>query len=330
MYIAKYITKRVLLMLVTFFIILTVSFVLIKLLPTTPPQQFGKDMEIILRRRVLLHQMYQDETTGEYLNTPILEQYVYFLKYAFKGDFGVSEQLYIGQEVWSIFTQKVPYTVAVNIYSIVLSIPIGIALGILAAVKKNTWIDHLISTGVMVIVSVPSFVYGFIVQYLLCFKLGWFPPLMDATNGAFSWTGFRTMLPASLCLSFGSIAGFARYTRAELTEVLTSEYLLLARTKGLTRAQATVRHALRNAMVPIFPMILGEFIGILSGSLILEGMFGIPGVGALYVNSVQATPPDYNFFVLISSFYTLIGLAAGIVVDISYGIIDPRIRMGAR
>ncbi len=330
MYLFKYILKRLLLLIVTFFIIMTICFVLVKLLPTAPPTMFGKDTELILRRRVLLHQMYYDEATGEYYDTPIMEQYVYFLKYAFKGDFGVSEQLFVGQDVWSVFKQRVPFTVAVNVYSIILSIPLGIALGILAAIKKNTWIDHVISTGVMIVVSVPSFIYGFLIQYLLCFKLGWFPPIMDATNGPFSWTGFSTMLPASLCLSFGSIAGFARYTRAELTEVLTSEYLLLARTKGLTRTQATVRHALRNAMVPIFPMILGEFIGILGGSLILEGMFGIPGVGALYVNSVQSTPPDYNFFILLSSFYMLIGLVAGVIVDISYGIIDPRIRMGAR
>lgn len=329
MYLFKYILKRILLLLITFAIILTVSFILIKLLPTKPPQMFGKDEEVIMRRRLLLHQVYVNEE-GKYVDTPILEQYVYFLKYAFKGDFGASETLYIGQDVWSVFVQKVPFTVAVNLYSIVLSIPLGIILGIIAAVKKNTWIDHFISTGVMIIISVPSFIYGFLVQYLLCFKLGWFEPLMDPTQGAFSWLGFTTMLPAALCLSFGSIAGFARYTRAELTEVLTSEFMLLARTKGLTRTQATVRHALRNSMVPIFPMILGEFIGILGGSLILEGMFAIPGVGALYIKSVQASPPDYNFFLLISSFYTLIGLVAGIIVDISYGIIDPRIRMGAR
>ena len=330
MYLLKYILKRLLLLIVTFFIILTICFVLVKLLPTAPPEMFGKDTEIILRRRVLLHQMYFDEASGEYLNTPILEQYVYFLKYAFQGDFGVSEQLYIGQNVWSVFKQKVPFTVAVNLYSIILSIPIGIALGVVAAVKKNTIIDHVISTGVMIIVSVPSFIYGFLIQYLLCFKLGWFKATMDATQGAWSWLGFKTMLPASLCLSFGSIAGFARTTRAELTEVLTSEFMLLARTKGLTRTQATVRHALKNTMVVVFPMILGEFIGILGGSLILEGMFAIPGVGALYVSSVQSTPPDYNFFILLSSFYMLIGLVAGIIVDISYGIIDPRIRMGAR
>ena len=318
-------------LLVTFFIIMTICFVLIKLLPTTPATMFGKDMEIIMRRRVLLHQMYYDAASGEYLNTPIFEQFVFFWRYAIVGDFGASEILFPARDVWEVFTEKVPFTVAVNLYSIVISIPIGIALGIVAAVKKNTWIDHFISTGVMIVVSVPSFIYGFLIQYLFCFRWGLFPSLFDASNGPFSGTGIYSMLPASLCLSFGSIAGFARYTRAELTEVLTSEFMLLARTKGLTRTQATVRHALRNAMVPIFPMILGEFISIMSGSLIIERMYAIPGVGDLYINSVQAQPnPDYNFFILISSFYTLIGLVAGIIVDISYGIIDPRIRMGAR
>ena len=131
-------------------------------------------------------------------------------------------------------------------------------------------------------------------------------------------------------LGFGTVAGLTRYTRAELTEVLTSDYLLLARTKGLSRAQTVVRHALRNAMVPIFPMILGEFVGIMSGSIIIEQIFGIPGVGPLYVSSITAATPDYNFFMLLSAFYTLIGLLSGIIVDISYGLIDPRIRMGSK
>ena len=104
--------------------------------------------------------------------------------------------------------------------------------------------------------------------------------------------------------------------------------MLLDRTKGLTRAQATTRHALRNAMVPIFPSIIGEFIGVLSGSLVIEKIFAIPGVGGLYLASINSM--DYDFFMLLSGFYTLIGLAAGIVIDISYGIIDPRIRMGAK
>ena len=210
----------------------------------------------------------------------------------------------------------------------IFAVPLGLLFGIYAALKKNKWQDHLISTGVMVMVSVPSYVYAFLVQYLLCFKLKLFPVVMEAGTNYFSWAMFKSMLPAVLSLSFSSIAGYARYTRAELTEVLTSEYLLLARTKGLTRAQTTVRHALRNAMVPIFPSIISEVIYVLSGSIIIENIFVVPGVGSLYINSITAL--DYNFFLLLSAFYTLIGLTAGIVVDISYGIIDPRIRMGSK
>ena len=144
----------------------------------------------------------------------------------------------------------------------------------------------------------------------------------------FSWDMFVSVLAPVLSLSFGTIAGFARYTRAELTEVLTSDFMLLARTKGLTRGQATIRHALRNAMVPIFPMIIGEFVGIIGGSLIIEQIFGVPGVGRLYLNSI--TTLDYDYFMFLSMFYTAIGLVAGILVDLSYGFIDPRIRMGAK
>lgn len=152
--------------------------------------------------------------------------------------------------------------------------------------------------------------------------------MMETGTDYFSWDMFRSMLPAVFSLCLGSIAGYARYTRAELTEVLTGEYMLLARTKGLTRAQATMRHALRNAMVPIFPMILSEFVSVLGGSMIIENIFAIPGVGMLYLTSIQVV--DYDFFLLLSGFYTLIGLLAGIIVDISYGFIDPRIRMGAK
>ena len=104
--------------------------------------------------------------------------------------------------------------------------------------------------------------------------------------------------------------------------------MLLARTKGLTKSQATVRHALRNAMVPIFPMIIGEFVSVLSGSLVIEKIFQIPGVGGLYLASINST--DYDFFMMLSGFYLLVGLLAGLVVDLSYGVIDPRIRMGAK
>ena len=316
----KYIVKRLLLMVMVFMIIISICFVLVKLLPNKPAEQFGKDMALIEMRR---------EALG--YNKPILEQYVIFLQKSLLGfDWGVSESLYVGQDVWGKFMEKMPATVAVNLYTMIFAVPLGLMFGIYAALKKNRWQDHFISTAVVVFVSVPSYVYAFLVQYFLCFKLKWFPFQVKSGYDFFSWDMFVSMVPAIISLGFGTVAGLTRYTRAELTEVLTSDYLLLARTKGLSRAQTVVRHALRNAMVPIFPMILGEFVGIMSGSIIIEQIFGIPGVGPLYVSSITAATPDYNFFMLLSAFYTLIGLLSGIIVDISYGLIDPRIRMGSK
>lgn len=318
MYMFKYVLKRIALMFFVLFCIMTISFVLVKLLPVQDAEQFGKDAQLIKQRR---------EALG--YNKPILVQYGIFLKKSvIGGDWGISESLYRGQEVWSVFVSKLPATMVINVYSMILSIPLGLLLGIYAALKKNKWQDYMISTFIMLFISVPGFVYAFLVQYFLCFKLKLFPFQMKAGTDWLSWEMFKSVVPAALSLSFGSIAGFARSTRAELSEVLTSDFMLLARTKGLTRGQATIRHALRNSMVPIFPMIIGEFVGILGGSLIIEQIFGVPGVGQLFLNSI--TSLDYNFFMLLTAFYTLIGLAVGIVVDISYGIVDPRIRMGAR
>lgn len=316
----KYVFKRILLMLMVFLIIISMCFVLVKLLPDKPAEQFGKDMALIEMRR---------EALG--YNKPLFEQYLIFVqKSLIGGDWGVSESLYVGQDVWGKFMEKMPATVAVNLYTMVFAVPLGLIFGIYAALRKNKWQDQVISTAVILFVSVPSYVYAFLVQYFLCFKLKWFPFQVEAGYDFFSWKMFVSMVPAIMSLGFGTVAGLTRYTRAELTEVLTSDFLLLARTKGLSKAQTTVRHAMRNAMVPIFPMILGEFVGIMGGSLIIEQIFGIPGVGPLYVSSITAAQPDYNFFLLLSAFYTLIGLASGIIVDISYGFIDPRIRMGSK
>lgn len=320
MYLVKYILKRLGLMLLTFFIIVTVSFVLIKLLPIVVDVSVGKDAEIIKA---------QLEARGYY--DPIIVQYFrYIRRIVTEGDFGIGVNMpeFRNQPVWGVFVKQLPPTVLINLYSSLLAVPLGLSLGALAALKKNRWQDHVVSTGVMIFISVPSYVVAFLVQYLLCFKLDWFPLTMTAGYDYFSWETFRSMLPAVFSLSFGSIAGYCRFTRAELTEVLTGEYLLLARTKGLTRSQAVFRHALRNAMVPILPMIIGEFIAVMSGSLIIEQIFAIPGVGRLYLNSIISL--DYDFFMLLSAFYTFIGLLAGIVIDISYGFIDPRIRMGAK
>ena len=316
----KYVIKRILLMFLTLFVIMTMCFVLIKLLPLPAVREMGRDINLIMAKR---------EQMG--YNKPIMVQYFLFWKSIVTAwDWGVGEQMYEGLSVWNVLMNKLPYTVLVNLYSILIAIPLGLMLGIYAALKKNRWQDHLISTLVVVFISVPSYVYAFLVQYLFCFKLGWFPLTLESLDNAslFSAKMFRSMFPAIMSLGFGVVAGLTRYTRAELSEVLTGDYMLLARTKGLTKAQAISRHALRNAMVVILPMIIGEFIGILGGSLIIENIFAIPGIGNLYISSINVR--DYNFFMALTVFYTFIGLASGIIIDISYGFIDPRIRMGSK
>ena len=266
-----------------------------------------------------------------YDRVPIFKQLgIYLIRIFRDGDFGIATTYgeYMNQNLWDVFVSHLPPTILINIYSSLIGVPIGIGLGILAALKKNKWQDQLINVVIILLISIPGIVLSLLLQYFICFKLRWFPLTMETSNDYFSWPVFKSMLPAVFALCLGSIAGYARYTRAELSEVLTSEFMLLARTKGLTKKQAIMRHAMRNSMVVIFPSILGEFISVLSDSLVIEKMFAINGVGGLYLNAI--TFQDYDFFMLLSAFYTLVGLTAGIVIDISYGIIDPRIRMGAR
>ena len=335
MYMFKYVSKRLGLMLFTFIIIFTMCFVLIKLLPIPTNALPGQDPEIVMKtlegRGWITNIREGENGVWEYDRVPILIQYGTYLKRIItQGDFGLVTTYgeYLHMDIWEVFVSHLPPTILINIYSTLIGVPIGLGLGILAALKKNKWQDQLINIFIILLISVPSIVLALMLQYVFCFKLGWFPLTMSTSNEYFTWEVFRSMLPAVFALCLGSIASYARYTRAELSEVLTGEFMLLARTKGLTKRQAIYRHAMRNSMVVIFPSILSEFVSVLSGSLIIERMFGVNGVGGLYLNSI--TFQDYDFFMLLSGFYTLVSLTAGIVIDISYGFIDPRIRMGAK
>ena len=335
MYMFKYVMKRLGLMLFTFAIIFTMCFVLIKLLPIPTNVLPGQDPEIVMKtlegRGWITNIQKGENGVYSYDRVPIMFQYGNYLKRVFtEGDFGIATTYgeYLNMNLREVFVNHLPPTILINIYSTLIGVPIGLALGIWAALKKNKWQDQVINVVIILLISVPSVVLALIIQYVFCFKLGWFPLTVSTSKDYFSGTVFHSMLPAVFALSLGSIAGYARYTRAELSEVLTGEFMLLARTKGLTKRQAIFRHAMRNSMVVIFPSILSEFVSVLSGSLIIEKMFAINGVGGLYLNSI--TFQDYDFFMLLSGFYTLVSLTAGIVIDISYGFIDPRIRMGAK
>lgn len=317
----KYVLKRFGLMILSFLIIMMISFILVKMLPFRSEAQGQQALIEEARREALGY------------NKPIMEQMIIYAKNVItKWDWGVSWKIDYLADVTEVVGDRLVPTILLNVYSLLISIPIGIIFGIIAALKKNKWQDQVISTGVMLFISVPSFVYAFLVQYVFAFKLGWLPPiassLTDAGGNYLSWTMTESLILPVVSMAFGSIAGLTRNTRAELTEALTSDYMLLARTKGLTKSQSIVRHALKNAMVPILPGILSGFLGILSGSMIIEQIFAVPGAGSLYVKAISLR--DYDVFIFLTAFYTFLGLAANIFIDISYGFLDPRIRVGAK
>lgn len=311
----NYILKRLVLVFITLFIILTLSFFLIKLLPDNTEmsylmQEMTPDDYRLMRQRWGYDQ-------------PLFIQYFYWLKnIILHWDWGVSTHKRIGVNTFTILTEKLPITMRLNLISLVFSIPLGLLFGIVAALRKNKPIDYIISVFVILFISIPSFV---IVTVLMLNAADMGLPIQYRPSDQVT---MKDMVIPVLSLSFGPIATLTRYTRAELTEVLTSDFILLARTKGLNRFHSTVRHALRNSMVPLVPIIIGNFIGILFGSLVIERVYGVPGVAGILIEAIDIK--DYNLTMTALAFYTIIGLIATLIVDMTYGIVDPRIRMGSR
>ena len=342
----KYVLKRIALAFVTTFIILSLTFILIKLLPFQRPiggdaQQiayFDKQYALGYVNRYEIEQpqygeaLYKSPTDhGKayyYYQVPVLEQYGNWLRnIVTKWDWGYSKTFQPNVSASVIIMSRIGYSIKLNIFSVIFSVPLGILLGIWAALKKNTVTDHTISTLVMIFISIPSFVLISFVLSIFCYSLNWLPSTWPADTAPLA-AKIRGYIIPVFCLSFGSVCHYCRFVRAELCEVMESDYLLLARTKGLTRRQAIVRHAMKNAMVPIFPSILSEFIGILGGSMILESLYGIPGIGKLFILALNYK--DYDILFVDMAIFTTISLLAGVVLDLSYGFIDPRIRMGAK
>lgn len=348
----KYSIKRIILAFVTTFIILTLTFFLVKSLgpakiaSSKPAEvysfyetqvEYGYCVPYDTIHPELGNFLAKYDVPGTskviyYYEKPVIEQYGEWIKnIVTKFDWGRSTHIDPGASAIYIIAERLPVSLKINIISVVLSVPLGIGLGILAGLKKNTWVDHTISTSVMVFISIPSFVVITFLLWGLAYN-GNLPtewPTPDKSDGV---KALGYIIPV-LSLSFGSICGYTRFVRAELCEVMSSEYLLLARTKGLTKRQAIMRHALRNAFVPILPSILAEFIGIFSGSMILEKIYSIGGIGDLYIRALSAgntADRDLNVLMVDMAIFTIVGLLAGVILDLSYGFIDPRIRMGEK
>ena len=310
----KYILERIGAMLLTLFLVMVLSFMIIRLMPMSIFENPEVSPEIQYKLEEEMH-----------LHDPIPVQLFYFLKnIVVDFNFGTSVKIKPGVGVFSIIADRIPPTVALNFLSLFLSIPLGLIAGTAAALKRNTWVDTLISFAIVLFISIPSFVFASLLQYCLTFLVPIFPTLYDATGGI--WVQLYSMILPILALALGPIATIGRYLRGELIENLGSEYLLLARTKGLSRTQATVRHAFRNSLVPISNTIIGLLTGIMGGSLVIEKMFAVPGMGGQLVDSIMAG--DHFLTVALLIFYSAISLVTILIVDLSYGIIDPRIRVG--
>lgn len=356
---SRYIVTRIVWIFVILVTVLTINFLLLKVAPAYPPateeqktiyfnrqvsdgymtvrrvtdeEEMAEILEKVRTGQTIANSYYEDK--GEYIRAyepvPIGTQYFNWVKnIVTKWDWGTSTRVEVGRPVFDIISDRIPTTMTLNIIALIFYIPIGLILGIVAALNKNKPIDNVISIAVMIMISIPSFVVIILLVMVLGYQLELVPTIYPAKD-ADTILRLRGLFLPVLALSFGPIAGLTRLTRAELTEVLTSEFLLLARTKGLTKRQAVIRHAMRNSMVPLVPSIIFSFVGILSGSVIIERIYSIPGTGSVFIKALTKNAYDYNLLLGSSAFYTTIGLFAILIVDITYGIIDPRIRMGGK
>ncbi|WP_025725421.1 ABC transporter permease [Acholeplasma granularum] len=354
----KYVLVRIGWIFIILYIILSMNFILLKLAPSYPPAD--KDQRDIYYARQVLdgymtmdiitdqatineykagnfdrnskyYYQIEDDQVNIYIPVPISIQYFKWLENVLtKWDWGVSTRIEVNAPAFDVLKSRIPVTLRLNFIALFVYIPIGFLFGIVAALKSNTAIDNIISFFVMIFISVPSFVLMMLLLLLFGYALGWVPTQFPASNINDLGLQIRGLILPVLGLSFGSIAGLTRLTRAELKEVLTSEFLLLARTKGLTKNQSVIRHGMRNSMVPLVPSIIGSFVGLLSGSVIIEQIYGIPGTGRIFIRAMASGNYDYNVLLTVTAFYTIISLLAILLVDLSYGIVDPRIRMGAR
>jgi ABC-type dipeptide/oligopeptide/nickel transport systems, permease components len=312
----KYIGQRLIGVAFTFTIIVALLFFVLHAMPG----DISTSPKIKETQRIVIRQKYR-------LDEPKLVQFVHFIKNYAQLEFGYSFFVRPGTPVREIIMDRLPITIQLNLFAAAFTLPMGMFFGITMALKKNKIYDHVASSFVILFISVPSFVVAALLQYFIAFKLQWLP-LTLAPEPTLNWTKFVSMILPIAALSFGNIASISRMLRAELSEALTSDYMLLAKAKGLTYGQSIVRHALRNACVPMASQFLYLVIYLLSGSVVIENIFGVPGLSKILIDAINSK--DHWLTLGVLYFYTIIGLVMAIAGDLSYGFLDPRIRMGGK
>ncbi|MCR5388523.1 MAG: ABC transporter permease [Lachnospiraceae bacterium] len=307
----KYVLKRVLTAIFRLLVILFVLFVLMQLMPGSP----FNDEKLTADQKVALYEKYG-------LDQPVVVQFGRYVKNMLTGDLGVSYKISKNTPISQLIKTRLPVSIMIGGFAVCLGAIVGLILGLLAAIWHDTILDTLCTIISVIGVSVPSYVFALALSYTLGFKLGWFPMLFSQKAIMDS-----SVLP-SISLSMFTMASIARFTRSEMLEVLGSDYMLLAESKGISGPVLIFKHALRNALIPIITVLAPLIVDLMTGSLVVEKIFSIPGVGSLIVNAIQSN--DYNVVIALAFIYSAMYIAIMLVVDILYGIIDPRIRITAK
>ncbi|MBA2938095.1 ABC transporter permease [Paenibacillus sp. CGMCC 1.16610] len=304
----KFILRRLIYALITLWLISSFTFVLMKNLPGNP---LGEGAEKIPKatRDMLLKQYGLDK--------PLWEQYLTFLNNIIHGDLGASFQ-FPAHKVTDIIKQAFPSSLELGLISIAIAIIAGLTLGIIAALKHNKAGDYTAMFIAILGVSIPSFVLGPLLSYYIGVKWGILP--------AGLWKGPSYRVLPAIALSFGTIAILARLMRTSMLDVLNQDYIKTAKSKGLSNMTVVVKHTIRNAILPVITIIGPIFVNVITGTLVVEQIFSVPGLGKHFVSSVYSN--DYTMISGLTIFYSAILILVIFITDIVYGFVDPRIRLG--
>jgi oligopeptide transport system permease protein len=307
----KYVATRLITSVFTIVAIAIVMFALLQLLPGSP---FNSEKLDAVQKELMTQKYGLDE--------PVLVRLGTYLLNLARGDFGISYNLIPDFPVSEMLSSRLPVTIRIGLQALVLGVVIGLLVGIVSAIRKRSWFDNL-STFVSVIAfSVPSFVIALLLVYFVGFE--WqLLPIRYSEDDPFT----SSILP-TISLAAYVMAVTARYARSEMLDCLESDYILLAKAKGLGPAKVIGRHALRNTLVSIITVLSPLLIGLITGSVVIEQIFGAPGLGQLLLTAIQNV--DYNIVIAISLVYSIIYIAVMLIVDVLYGLIDPRIRLAGQ
>jgi oligopeptide transport system permease protein len=302
----RHLLKKFLILAASLWVVVTLTFVLIHSIPGDPFSDENTSKEII-------------ESLSRYygLDKPLWEQYIIYLKNLLQGDLGVSYK-YIDRSANGIIRDGFPISLTLGCEALFIAVTLGLTLGSIAALNRGRWQDQLTMLAAVFGISVPSFILATLLQYVFAMQLDWFPV---ARWGSFE----QTVLPA-LALAALPTAIIARLTRSSMIEVLQNDYIMTAKAKGLSTVQVVMKHALRNALLPVITYLGPLTANVLTGSFVVEKIFGIPGLGQWFVLSVGSR--DYSLIMALTIFYSAFLMLTVFIVDVLYSILDPRIKYG--